>query len=214
MPIGGRERDEQLDTCPDHVLVVRDEPSDLNVVVFGVDIEVPLDRMRLTPPLGDPRERANPAAVSVRCATGAVSSKGLRDARPYATAAERVSERRAPATCSSPQARLPGERRLGRPGDPTAYVLPRLLNRVPRSSFRPEPRDAVNSVDAPAGRFERPSSFVQPGSRSAWSRLIRAASGSTRRCARRSPASEVLDRARAARLCRARRARRDRRAAR
>ena len=46
VPIGGRKRRKQLDTCRDHVVVVRDEAPDLDVVAFRIDAEMTLDRVR------------------------------------------------------------------------------------------------------------------------------------------------------------------------
>jgi hypothetical protein len=47
MPGGRGERREQLDARREHVVVVRNEPANLNVVAVRLDIEVPPDRMRL-----------------------------------------------------------------------------------------------------------------------------------------------------------------------
>ena len=48
MPTGRGERRKQLDAGREHVVVVRDEPTDLNVVAVRIDVEVPLDGVRLT----------------------------------------------------------------------------------------------------------------------------------------------------------------------
>jgi hypothetical protein len=45
---GGGERRKQFDAGREHVVVVRDEPTDLDVVAVRIDVEMPLDRMRLT----------------------------------------------------------------------------------------------------------------------------------------------------------------------
>src|SRR5207245_1767915 len=46
MPLGRCERHEQLDGCRDHVVVVRDQAPDLDVVASSVDVEMTLDRVR------------------------------------------------------------------------------------------------------------------------------------------------------------------------
>ena len=45
--IDRRERREQFHTRCDHLVVVRNQATDLNVIALGVDVEVTLDRMRL-----------------------------------------------------------------------------------------------------------------------------------------------------------------------
>jgi hypothetical protein len=46
--IGRSKRREHLDTRRDHLVVVRNEPPDLNVIALGINPKVTLDRMRLT----------------------------------------------------------------------------------------------------------------------------------------------------------------------
>jgi hypothetical protein len=46
--IGGRQRPKHLDASRDHLVVVRDQPADLDVVALGVDVEVAFDRMPRT----------------------------------------------------------------------------------------------------------------------------------------------------------------------
>jgi len=48
VPVSWRECREQLDPSCDHVVVVRDETPDLNVVTLSVDIQMSLDRVHLT----------------------------------------------------------------------------------------------------------------------------------------------------------------------
>src|ERR1039458_6738473 len=48
MPVDRRECREQLDTGCDHLVVVWDQAPDLVVVAIGVDVEMTLDRVRLT----------------------------------------------------------------------------------------------------------------------------------------------------------------------
>src|SRR5581483_4537205 len=48
MPTGRGERRQQFDASRQHVVVVGDEPTDLDVVAMRIDVEMPLDRVRLT----------------------------------------------------------------------------------------------------------------------------------------------------------------------
>ena len=46
--VGRSERREHLDTRREHLVVMRNEPPDLNVIAFGINAKMTLDRMRLT----------------------------------------------------------------------------------------------------------------------------------------------------------------------
>lgn len=46
--VGGGERREQLDAGRDHLVVVRDETPDLDVITLGINTKMTLDRVRLT----------------------------------------------------------------------------------------------------------------------------------------------------------------------
>ncbi len=47
MPVGRRQRAQQLDTSGDHLVVVWNQASDLDVVAISVNVKMTLDRVRL-----------------------------------------------------------------------------------------------------------------------------------------------------------------------